>query len=238
MINEQRLRDYFLDLVRIDSESHHERQIALKLRADLEALGAVVREDDAGRVIGSDSGNLIATLKGNAAGVPPILLSAHMDTVMPGKGVKPVVEGDIVRSDGATVLGGDDKSGLAALIEALRAAREQSAPMSDVEVVFTICEEEGLLGAKEVDTTVLRSAYGLVLDSDEPGVLYTRAPAADHMEFRIVGLEAHAGSGRILEVKPLLTGTSANTTRWRASAPGSSATPPSGSCPGWAHHRT
>ncbi|MBI2886485.1 MAG: M20/M25/M40 family metallo-hydrolase [Chloroflexi bacterium] len=193
MINQQRLRDYFLELVKIDSESRHERQVALKLWADLEALGATVVEDDAGSKIGSDSGNLIAVLKGNRPDVPPLLLSAHMDTVVPGKSIKPVVEGDIVRTDGATILGGDDKSGVAALMEAVRCAREQGLPLSDLEVVFTICEEKGLLGAKEVDVSRLRSRYGLVLDSDQPGVLFTRAPAADHMEFRVYGLEAHAG---------------------------------------------
>lgn len=193
MIQQQRLREYFLDLVRIDSESRQERQIALRLKADLEALGATVTEDEAASKVGGDSGNLIAALKGNVSGVPPLLLSAHMDTVAPGKGVKPIVEGDIVRSDGATVLGGDDKSGLAVLMEALRTAKEQGLPMGDVEVVLTICEEKGLLGAKEVDFAKLRSRFGLVFDSDEPGVLFTRAPAADHMEWRIYGQEAHAG---------------------------------------------
>ena len=193
MINEQRLQGYFLDLVQIDSEARYEHQIALKLRADLEALGAVVEEDDAGGRVKSDSGNLIARLKGSAASAPPMLLCAHMDTVVPGKGVKPVVEGSIVRTDGTTVLGGDDKSGVAALMEALRAAKEQNIPLGDLEVVFTICEERGLLGARELDVSRLRSKFGLVFDSDEPGVLFTRAPAADHLEWRIYGQEAHAG---------------------------------------------
>ena len=193
MINEQRLQQYFLDLVQIDSEARYEHQIAMKLKADLEALGATVEEDDAGGRVKSDSGNLIARLKGSVASSPPMLLCAHMDTVVPGKGVKPVVEGHIVRTDGTTILGGDDKSGVAALMEALRAAKEQSIPLGDLEVVFTICEERGLLGARELDVSRLRSKFGLVFDSDEPGVLFTRAPAANHLEWRIYGQEAHAG---------------------------------------------
>ena len=193
MINEQRLQQYFLDLVQIDSEARSEHQIAMKLRADLEALGASVEEDDAGSRVKSDSGNLIARLKGSVASAAPMLLCAHMDTVVPGVGVKPVVEGHIVRTDGTTVLGGDDKSGVAALMEALRAAKEQRIPLGDLEVVFTICEERGLLGARELDVSKLRSRFGLVFDSDEPGVLFTRAPAANHLEWRIYGQEAHAG---------------------------------------------
>jgi len=122
-----------------------------------------------------------------------MLLCAHMDTVVPGKGVKPIIDGDIIRTDGATILGGDDKTGVAALMEALRCAREQSIPLGDLEIVMTICEERGLLGAIQLDASRLRSKFGLVFDSDEPGVLFTRAPAANHLEWHIYGQEAHAG---------------------------------------------
>jgi tripeptide aminopeptidase len=97
MANEQRLLNYFLDLVRIDSEAYHEREIADKLTADLKALGLEVSEDDAALKVGSGAGNLIATLKGSVPGAAPIMLCAHMDTVVPGKGVKPQVEDGIVR---------------------------------------------------------------------------------------------------------------------------------------------
>ena len=192
MINDQRLNEYFLDLVQIDSEAGEEHEIAVKLKADLSDLGATVSEDDAGSSVRSTSGNLIATMKGNAVAAP-ILLCAHMDTVVPGKGVKPVLEDHIVRSDGTTILGGDDKSGLAIIIEALRTAKEQRLALSDVEVVLTICEEKGLQGARALDVSRLRSRFGLVFDSDEPGVLFTQAPAANHLEWRIYGKAAHAG---------------------------------------------
>jgi tripeptide aminopeptidase len=116
-----------------------------------------------------------------------------MDTVGPGEGVKPIVEGDIIRTDGTTVLGGDDKSGIAIIIELMRCLKEQGIPHPDIEAVFTICEEVGLLGSKNVDVSRLRARYGLVLDSDDPGFLFTRGPATNHIEVVIRGLEAHAG---------------------------------------------
>ncbi len=201
MVNEQRLLNSFLDMVRIDSESYHEREIADKLAADLKAMGAEVVEDDAGDRVkrapsvptGYGSGNLIATFKGTSATAEPILLCSHMDTVVPGKGVKPLVEDYIVRTDGKTVLGGDDKSGLAVIMEAVQTVREQGIPVGDIEVVFTVCEEKGLLGAKALDVSLLRSRYGLVFDWEEPGVLYTKAPAGMSLEWRIFGQAAHAG---------------------------------------------
>jgi tripeptide aminopeptidase len=192
-IDRERLREYLLDLVRIDSHSREEGRVAARLSADLKALGAEVETDGAGEVVGGDTGNVIARVRGTVPEAPPILLSAHMDTVVPGKGVKPVIDGDIIRSDGTTVLGGDDKSGCAIIVECVRSLKERDLPHSDIDIVFTICEEVGLLGAKNLDTSRLRAAYGLVLDSDDIGYLFTKAPAADHMEFVVHGLESHAG---------------------------------------------
>lgn len=192
-INRERLRQYLLDLVQIDSHSREEGQVAARIRADLEALGIEVVVDDAGEKVGGDTGNVIARVKGTVPDAPPIFVAAHMDTVVPGKGVKPVIDGDIIRTDGTTVLGGDDKSGCAIIVECIRTLKEQNIPHSDIDAVFTICEEVGLLGAKHLDMTDIRSKYGLVLDSDDIGYLFTKAPAADRMQFIIHGLEAHAG---------------------------------------------
>jgi tripeptide aminopeptidase len=116
-----------------------------------------------------------------------------MDTVAPGEGVVPVLDGTILRSDGRTVLGGDDKSGVAIICEALRVVREKKIPCGPVDVAFTICEEAGLLGAKCLDVSRLKARTGLVLDSDSVGFLFTRAPAANRFEIAVHGLEAHAG---------------------------------------------
>jgi tripeptide aminopeptidase len=125
--------------------------------------------------------------------VAPLLLCAHMDTVVPGEGVKPVVDGDIIRTDGTTVLGGDDKSGCAIICEVLHQLREGNIAHGPIDVVFTVCEELGLQGARNLDLTMLRAREGLVFDSDSPGYLFVRAPAAYYLSYTIRGLEAHAG---------------------------------------------
>jgi tripeptide aminopeptidase len=194
LINQDRLKNLLIQLIKIDSLSRKERNVALCLQQEMESLGAEVWIDDAGEKVGGDTGNLIAHFRGTALGAHPLLLSAHMDTVVPGEGIVPVLDGDILRTDGRTVLGGDDKSGVAIICEVLRVVKENQIPCSDIDVVFTICEEAGLIGAKCLDVSRLRARTGLVLDSDSVGFLFTKAPAANRMEFRVRGLEAHAGA--------------------------------------------
>jgi tripeptide aminopeptidase len=193
LINETRLKNLLIELIKIDSLSRKERDVAMRLKREMEELEATVEIDDAGEKVGGNVGNLIAHFPGNKTSARPLLLSAHMDTVVPGEGIVPVLDGDILRSDGTTVLGGDDKSGVAIICEVLRVVKENKLPCSDLDVVFTICEEAGLIGAKCLDPNRLRARTGLVLDSDSVGFLFTKAPAANRMEFRIHGLEAHAG---------------------------------------------
>jgi tripeptide aminopeptidase len=193
LINQERLKNLLIQLIKIDSLSRKERNVAVRLQREMESLGAEVWIDDAGEKVGGDTGKLIAHFHGTASGAPALLLSAHMDTVVPGEGIVPVFEGDILRTDGRTVLGGDDKSGVAIICEVLRVVRENQIPCSDIDVVFTICEEAGLIGAKCLDVSRLRARTGLVLDSDSVGFLFTKAPAANRMEFCVRGLEAHAG---------------------------------------------
>lgn len=192
-MNRERLKNLLIELIRIDSLSRKERDVAMRLKREMEDLGASVFIDDAGEKVGGNVGNVIAHFPGSAPGARPLLLSAHMDTVVPGEGIVPIQDGDILRTDGRTVLGGDDKSGVAIICEVLRVIRENRLPCSDIDVVFTICEEAGLLGAKCLDVGRLRARTGLVLDSDSVGFLFTKAPAANRMEFRVHGLEAHAG---------------------------------------------
>jgi len=156
-------------------------------------MGATVEVDAAGERIEGNTGNLLARFSGNAPGAPPFLLSGHMDTVGPAEKIRPVIEGDVVRTDGTSVLGGDDKAGVVAILEAIRVLRERSIPHGDIEVVLTICEENGLLGAKNFDTGRLRARRGLVLDVDGVCELITRAPAANRLGFTVHGLPAHAG---------------------------------------------
>jgi tripeptide aminopeptidase len=193
MINQERIKNLLLELVRIDSVSREERDVARRIKQLCEELGAEVFIDDAGEKVGGNTGNVIARFPGTVPTADPIMMSAHMDTVVPGRGVKPIIEGDIIRTDGTTVLGGDDKSGCAVILETIRCLHEQSIPHAPIDAVFSICEEVGLLGAKHVDMSKVRAKYGIVFDSDDPGFLFTKGPSANHFEFKIYGLESHAG---------------------------------------------
>jgi len=193
MINQERMTQYAIDLMRIDSLSKKEKEVAIKLKRDLEEMGADCYFDYAGEKVGSNVGNLIAKIKGNSSNVPPILLSAHMDTVGPGEGVNPRIEDGVIKSDGTTILGSDDKSGLAVIIEVLRTLKENDLPHGDIELALTVCEEIGLLGAKYIDPAAFKSKYGIVLDSNSPSYLVLQCPSSAKLEFWVYGLEAHAG---------------------------------------------
>jgi tripeptide aminopeptidase len=193
MINAKRLTEEFLELVSIPSLSRQEGKVARRLESILKDMGASVEVDGAGEQVGGDTGNILARFPGNAPGAPPFLLSGHMDTVGPAAHVRTIVEGDLIHTDHTSVLGGDDKAGLVAILEAIRVLREHSLPHGELEVVITICEESGLLGAKHFDTSRLRARRGLVLDVDGVNELVTRAPAANRLSFTVHGLEAHAG---------------------------------------------
>lgn len=193
MINTERMTQYAMDLMMIDSPSTRERDIALKLKRDLEEIGAECFFDSVGDKIGSNVGNLIVKLKGTKSDAKPIFLSAHMDTVQPGEGVKPRIENGAIRSDGTTILGSDDKAGLAVIVEVLRTLRERNLDHGDVEVALTVCEEIGLLGAKYIQASAFKSTYGIVLDSSSPSWMVTQCPASMKLEFWVYGLEAHAG---------------------------------------------
>jgi tripeptide aminopeptidase len=193
MIDAARLKEEFIELASISSPSRREGTIARRLEAILKGMGASVEVDGAGEKIEGDTGNLLARFPGNTPGAPPFLLSGHMDTVGPAEKIHPVVEGDVIRTDGTSVLGGDDKAGVVAILEAIRVLRERAIPHGDIEVVLTICEEYGLLGAKNFETGRLRARRGLVLDVDGVCELITRAPAANRMSFTVHGLPAHAG---------------------------------------------
>jgi len=192
-VNHERLKQLFLELVRIDSLSRREREVALRLQREVEGAGAVCRYDGAGERVRGNTGNLIAKVKGTLPQAPALLLSAHMDTVAPGEGVKPIVEGDIIRTDGGTVLGGDDKSGCAIICEVLHQLHEQNIAHGPLDIVFTVCEEIGLQGARNLDLSMIEAKEGLTYDSDSPGLLIVRAPNAASVRFRVQGLEAHAG---------------------------------------------
>jgi tripeptide aminopeptidase len=193
MINRERLAETFRLLVQIDSVSRQEGDIAKELNKILESMGAETFIDRAGEKTGSNTGNLIAKFKGTEK-VAPLLLNAHMDTVEPGRGVLPVLKDGIFTSDGTTILGADDKSAIAVLIEVMTVLKENKLPYGPIEMVLTICEEIGLMGAKYLDMSLITAKYGYALDSTDTEGIITRAPSANKLEFKVHGRDAHAGA--------------------------------------------
>jgi len=193
MIDRKRLAETFKFLVQIDSVSKEEAVIANEIKKMLESMGAETFVDNAGDTIGGNSGNLIARFKGNTQ-APPLLLNAHMDTVEPGRGVTAVLENGTFTSDGTTILGADDKSAIAILLETLTILKENDLLYGPLEIVFTVCEEIGLQGAKHLDLSAVTAKYGFALDATDTEGIVTRAPSANHLEFTVHGKDAHAGA--------------------------------------------
>lgn len=179
--------------MRIASPSKKEGQLAKLLQEKLQALGLSVQVDRAGEIIGGETGNIIARLEATGAG-PKIFFSAHLDTVMPGENIEPILAEGVFRSAGDTILGADDKSGIVAIMEALRVIKEKSLPHPQITVIFSVAEEAGLLGAINLDTTLLEAEYGFVLDSSGPvGNIIVRGPCQSDIKAVIKGKAAHAG---------------------------------------------
>lgn len=193
MVNEQRLINEFFQLVQIDSITRTEGNVAKVIKEKLEDLGADVYVDGAGEKVGSDTGNIIAKVKGTID-KPTILFSSHMDTVVPGQGIVPVIKDGVIYSEGETILGSDDKAGIAAILEAVRMLKENNIDHGDIEIVFTIAEEGGLFGVKNLEHSKLTARIGYVLDSDgKPGTIIVQGPAQDKIDITIKGRPAHAG---------------------------------------------
>lgn len=193
LVNRERLVNEFLELVKIDSLSRKEREMANALKAKLEDMGFAAEEDGAGSKIGGNAGNIICKVPGNID-VPAVLLMAHMDTVEPGIGKSPVVEGDIIKTDGKTVLGGDDAAGIECILEAVRILKENSLQHGDIYIVFSVAEECGLLGAKNLELKDIKARYAFVMDNGgEIGEVAVRAPSQNHIDVKIWGKASHAG---------------------------------------------
>jgi tripeptide aminopeptidase len=194
MIREDRLVKLFLYLCKINSPSLREEKCAGYVRKYLGDMGLEVREDDAGARCGGDANNIIARLPGNKPGVPKIFLSAHMDTVEPTEGLVIEYRDGTYFSGGETILGADDKGGLAPAIEVVHAFKESGEPHGDIVLLISIAEEIGLKGAAALDLTELELDFGYVLDTGPPvGTFVTRTATHDNLTISIAGRPAHAG---------------------------------------------
>ena len=182
MINQDRLITTFCDLVRIDSPSGEEEEVAQDLTRRLSGFGFSIERDSYGNLIASEEGD------------EPLLISAHMDTVEPGRGIKPQVLDDRIVSDGTTILGGDCKAGVASILEALESLYEDGTERVPVQLVFTREEELGLVGARNLDISLVKAKRGVVFDGNGPPSKVTSASATNVIfTVNVTGRSAHAG---------------------------------------------
>lgn len=194
MINKDRLVDRFFELVTINSETKYEAAIASYLKTELTKLGLIVKEDDAKNKTGHGANNLICTLQGTNSHSRSIFFSAHMDTVTPGNDIKPRLNEGYITSDGTTILGADDKAGIAVMFELIHTLQEQHIEHGHIQFIITIGEEAGLIGAKAIDESLITAQFGYVLDSDGAvGNLVIAAPYQSKFNATIYGKSAHAG---------------------------------------------
>jgi tripeptide aminopeptidase len=178
----KRMVRQFMKMVQIDSESGNEAQFIDYLLIEFKKLGGEARKDA--------YGNLVAKFPAkNSASKEAILLSCHADTVMPGRGIKPKIEKGIIRSSGDTILGADDKAGIAEMLEALRLAEVRP----PVEVAISRQEEVGLLGIKNLDFSLLSAKHGFLLDNDTLDTIVIGGPSYFAIDVDIKGRSAHAG---------------------------------------------
>ncbi len=192
--NYDRLASTFVTLCEIESPSRFESKLAIYLCDVFKRLGASkIIEDTSASVTGSDCGNFVVRFEGTRPDLDPVFFNCHLDVIDPCRGVKVVRRDDVFYSSGSTVLGADDKAGIAILIEVLASLSDAHIDYGPVEILLTTCEEIGLLGAKAFDSSLLRSCYGYALDSTGVDNVIIGAPAALYVDVDIHGLAAHAG---------------------------------------------
>lgn len=196
MVNKKRLLKTFLELVGIKSPSKNEKEIVLYVKNKLKELGLKVNIDNCGKKFGSNAGNIIAVYRTkNPSGSSPIFLTAHLDTVKVNGDIIPVIKnGRIYNKNKDTILGGDNKIAVAAIIETLNIIKEKNIPTGDIYIVFTISEEIGVKGAKNINMEIIDAKYGFAFDSDgDIGTVINRAPFHNSISAQFKGKAAHAG---------------------------------------------
>ena len=185
--------DLFLELASIPSPPGEERGVADVVLRYLRGLGLEPEEDDCGARFGSSAGNVYVRLEPTTGGTP-LFLCAHMDTVPPDGALEPVVEDGVVRNSGGTILGGDNKAAITAMLEGVRRVLAEGVPHAGIELVFTPKEEVGLVGANAFDHDRLSAQVGYVYDQEGAlGEVVLGAPWSRALEVRFHGRAAHAG---------------------------------------------
>ncbi len=192
IIKQNRIVENFIEMAKISSLSLNERKMADYLIGKLKKLGLDVYEDKVGEIIKGNAGNVVGILKGELD--CQVMFSAHMDTVGPCDGVKPIIKNGRIESSKDTILGSDDKAGIAAIIELIEVIVENKIKTPTIIVIFSVAEEIRLLGAKYFDASNYNIRYGFILDSSgKPGTVVNKAPYQDHLKIIVKGKAAHAG---------------------------------------------
>lgn len=192
-MDEQKLLNLFLELVRIDAVSLRERPVADFIARRLTRLGFKVAEDDAARQLNGNAGNLVVRVPGEDPAEEPLLLLAHMDTVHSTAALRPILDGGVLRSDGSTILGVDNRAGVALILHILEELVERRYRHRSLEVVFTVAEELGMLGAMALDFSQLKARQGYVFDcTAAPGGYVASTPTAYDFKIRFNGRPAHS----------------------------------------------
>ena len=190
-VERRRLNDTFARLCAIPSPFGSERACADYVARELRSMGLDVEEDGAAAEAGAECGNLLARIPGR--GERTILLCAHLDTVPEDGTIEPVLVDGGWESAGDTILGADNKAAVAMLLEVARRCAVERSPVG-LELLFTVCEEVGLEGAKAFDVSTLRSEWGYVFDHASPiGEIIVASPAYYRFEADFRGTQAHAG---------------------------------------------
>lgn len=193
-VNKSRMLAEFKELVALPCHGLQERPVFDYLKGKLEGLGFSVEEDDAGKELGGSCGNLWAFLPATREGALRVLFSAHMDGVEPCGGTTVVQRDGVLYSDGTTILGGDDKSGVEGILEGLRLLKESGAAHGDIQILFTIAEEGGVNGSRCMDRSRLRADVGYALDGEgAPGEIVIGAPGQYRYAIEVHGRKAHGG---------------------------------------------
>ena len=194
MINENRMLNEFIELVSVPCPSKDEKAEAELIMRKLDELGIEYKMDNVNEKTGGNCGNIWAYIKGTVSDAPKLLFEAHMDSVAPTTGTKVVRKDGVLYSDGTTTLGGDDKVGVAGMLEAVRSLKEDNVAHGDVQLLFTVSEEIGCLGVVHLDKSLIKADYGYCMDiGGAPGEITYAAPKLYDIYVTVKGKAAHAG---------------------------------------------
>jgi tripeptide aminopeptidase len=191
MINKDRVVESFLELVSVNGESGNEQQISNYIQKKLNHLGISYSIDNAGDSFGGNAGNITAQIPG--ANIPGIVFSSHMDSIEPTEGIKTKIEDGKIKTDGKTILAADDRAGIAIILEVLQTVKENDLEHPPLTIIFTVAEEIGMYGSKNISIKELNASCGFVFDSSaDPGNLIQIAPSKIQLKIKVIGKASHA----------------------------------------------